>query len=141
MFIYSSDSLPHPLDHSAADRPPKRREASEIAVAMSALAAESRVRLLYALLERERTVDELAGAVEMDPSAVSQQLRVLRQLRFVVAEREGRRMRYRLHDNHVAELLAAVRHHHEHASRGWAAPSAQGTPDRHRRGAPGVPRG
>jgi DNA-binding transcriptional ArsR family regulator len=127
--------MPHSLEHSAADRPPKGREASEIAAAMSAFAAESRVRLLYALLERERTVEELAGAVEMEASAVSQQLRVLRQLRFVVAERDGRRMRYRLHDDHVAELLAAVRHHQEHASRGWPAPPAHGTPDRRRRGA------
>jgi ArsR family transcriptional regulator, nickel/cobalt-responsive transcriptional repressor len=133
--------MPHPLEHSAADRPPEGREASEIAAAMSAFAAESRVRLLYGLLERERTVEQLAGAVEMDPSAVSQQLRVLRQLRFVVAERDGRRMRYRLHDDHVAELLAAVRHHHEHASRGWGAPSAQGTPDRRRGSASGARRG
>jgi DNA-binding transcriptional ArsR family regulator len=127
--------MPHSLEHSAADRPPKGREASEIAAAMSAFAAESRVRLLYALLERERTVEELAGAVEMEASAVSQQLRVLRQLRFVVAQRDGRRMRYRLHDDHVAELLAAVRHHHEHVSRGWVAPAARGTPARRRRGA------
>jgi len=130
--------MPHPLEHSAADRPAEGREASEIAAAMSAFAAESRVRLLYALLERERTVEDLAGAVEMEASAVSQQLRVLRQLRFVVAERDGRRMRYRLHDDHVADLLAAVRHHHEHVSRDWAAPSARGTPDRRRRGASGA---
>jgi DNA-binding transcriptional ArsR family regulator len=97
-----------------------------MAEAMSVFATESRVRLLYALLDEERSVDELADAVEMDPSAVSQQLRVLRQLRFVVAAREGRRMRYRLHDHHVAELLAAVRHHHEHASRGWSASSLSG---------------
>jgi DNA-binding transcriptional ArsR family regulator len=90
-----------------------------MAEAMSVFATESRVRLLYALLEEKRSVDELAEVVAMDPSAVSQQLRVMRQLRFVIADREGRRMRYRLHDDHVAELLAAVRHHHEHASRGW----------------------
>ena len=55
---------------------------------------------------------------------------------FVVAEREGRRMRYRLHDDHVAELLAAVRHHHEHASRGWSAsaPARGRTASRARRG-------
>jgi hypothetical protein len=29
-------------------------------------------------------------------------------------------MRYRLYDDHVPALLAAVRHHHEHASRGWS---------------------
>lgn len=113
--------MPHPLEHSPADRPLSAEEAAAVAEAMSVFATESRVRLLYALLDGERNVDELAAIVDMDPSAVSQQLRVLRQLRFVVAEREGRRMRYRLHDHHVADLLAAVRHHHEHASRGWSA--------------------
>ena len=116
--------MPHPLEHSAAERRIGAHEASEIAAAMGAFGTESRIRLLYALLERERSVDELAEIVEMEPSAVSQQLRILRQLRFVVAEREGRRRRYRLHDDHVAELLAAIRHHREHASRGWSAPSA-----------------
>jgi DNA-binding transcriptional ArsR family regulator len=115
------DPVPHPLDHNPPDRPLGTGEASAIAEAMSVFGTESRVRLLYALLEERRTVEELASAVEMAPSAVSQQLRVLRQLRFVVAEREGRSMRYRLHDHHVAELLAAIRHHHEHASRGWSA--------------------
>jgi ArsR family transcriptional regulator, nickel/cobalt-responsive transcriptional repressor len=117
--IFCSTDMPHPLEHSPPDRPLGAEEASQMAEAMSVFATESRVRLLYALLDEPRGVDELADAVEMDPSAVSQQLRVLRQLRFVVAEREGRRMRYRLHDDHVAELLAAVRHHHEHASHGW----------------------
>jgi ArsR family transcriptional regulator, nickel/cobalt-responsive transcriptional repressor len=112
--------MPHPLEHSAAQRPLDGSEASDIAEAMSVFATESRVRLLYALLDEQRGVEELAEVVGMDPSAVSQQLRVLRQLRFAVAEREGRRMRYRLHDDHIAELLAAVRHHHEHASRGWS---------------------
>lgn len=115
--------MPHPLEHSPAGRPLGGREGAAIAEAMSALAAESRVRLLYALLERERTVEELAAAVAMEPSAVSQQLRVLRQLRFVLAAREGRRMRYRLHDDHVVELLVAVRHHQEHTAQGWAAPA------------------
>src|SRR5215216_805737 len=112
--------MPHPLEHSAARRAFDGSEASDIAEAMSVFATESRVRLLYALLDQQHTVEELAELVEMDPSAVSQQLRVLRQLRFVVGERDGRRMRYRLHDDHIAELLAAVRHHHEHASRGWS---------------------
>lgn len=86
---------------------------------MKAFAAASRVRLLFALLESPRSVDELAAAVDLEPNAVSQQLRVLRQLDYVVADREGRRMWYRLHDHHVKDLLAAVRHHHEHASSDW----------------------
>jgi DNA-binding transcriptional ArsR family regulator len=61
----------------------------------------------------------LAARTGMTPNAVSQQLRVLRHLRMVIARREGRTARYRLHDEHIADLLAAVRNHVEHANRGW----------------------
>lgn len=112
--------MPHPLEHSAAARPLGPGEAAEIAEDMRAFGTESRVRLLFALLSGELAVDELATATNLEPNAVSQQLRILRQLRLVTAEREGRRVRYRLHDHHVADLLEAVRHHHEHASRDWS---------------------
>jgi hypothetical protein len=39
---------------------------------------------------------------------------VLRQLRFVTTTRRGRHVAYRLHDEHVAALLTAIRHHQEH---------------------------
>ncbi|MQA75896.1 MAG: metalloregulator ArsR/SmtB family transcription factor [Solirubrobacterales bacterium] len=91
---------------------------------MRVFAAASRVRLLFALVGGERTVDDLAAAVEMDGSAVSQQLRVLRQLHFVATRRAGRHVHYRLHDDHVSDLLAAIRHHHEHAARGWSSKTA-----------------
>ena len=66
------------------------------------------------LLAGERTVEELAAAAELSVSATSHHLRLLRSLRLVRARRDGRHVRYRLHDDHIAELLAAVRHHHEH---------------------------
>lgn len=88
---------------------------------MSVFATGSRVRLLFALVENELTVDELAKAAELEPSATSQQLRILRQLRFVVAQRDGRHVRYRLHDHHVTDLLAAIRHHGDHVGSGWDA--------------------
>jgi len=106
--------MPHQLEHSAADRPLDRTEAEALAESMRAFGAASRVQLLFELLRGEDAVDALASAVEMEPSAVSQQLRVLRQLRLVTAERRGRRVVYRLHDEHVAQLLTAIRHHHEH---------------------------
>lgn len=112
--------MPHPLEHSSHDRPLDPREADQIAEAMRAFSASSRVRLLFALLGGDRSVEELAEIVGMEQSAVSQQLRVLRQLHFVTAQRDGRHVRYRLHDHHVEDLLAAVRHHREHALRGWA---------------------
>lgn len=120
--------MPHPLEHSAADRPLGLSEAGLLAESMRAFGAASRVRLLFELLPGERAVEELADAVNMEPSAVSQQLRVLRQLRFVAASRRGRRVVYRLHDEHVAALLTAIRHHHEHTQSpadGLAAPELE----------------
>jgi len=124
--------MPHPAEHSPADRPFAPGEAGEIAEEMRAFAAESRVRLMYELRRGERSVEDLAGATELEPNVVSQQLRILRQLRFVASRREGRRIIYRLHDHHVGELLEAVRHHYEHARRGWVAaePAAEEQPAR-----------
>jgi DNA-binding transcriptional ArsR family regulator len=65
-------------------------------------------------LRGERTVDDLAAASGLTQSAASQQLAVLRRHRLVAVRRDGRHSHYRLHDSHVADLLAAIRHHHEH---------------------------
>jgi len=97
-------------------------ETLAIAELMQALSAPSRLRLLYALRGGEKGVGELAEEAGMTPSAASQQLRVLRHLRFVAARRDGRSILYRLHDGHVAVLLAEARNHLEHATRGWAEP-------------------
>jgi DNA-binding transcriptional ArsR family regulator len=56
----------------------------------------------------------------MPANSVSQQLRVLRHLRLVAAQRAGRRMLYRLHDPHLVDLLGAIRHQLEHAEHGWS---------------------
>jgi DNA-binding transcriptional ArsR family regulator len=50
----------------------------------------------------------------MERSAVSQQLRLLRNLRLVTATRSGRSIVYRLHDHHVAQLLDEAIYHCEH---------------------------
>ena len=91
-----------------------------IAETMQALSAPSRVRLLYALANGEVSVGELAEMTEMTPAAASQQLRVLRSLKLVVSRREGKTVRYQLHDHHVQSLLAEIRNHVEHAVRGWS---------------------
>jgi DNA-binding transcriptional ArsR family regulator len=100
-------------------------EAEAIAELMQALAAPSRVRLLYALRDGEAGVSELAERAGVTPSAASQQLRILRHLRFVTTRREGRAILYRLHDGHVAALLDEVRNHLDHATLGWTAPAVE----------------
>lgn len=85
-----------------------------VAETMQALATPSRVRILSRLGAGACSVGELARDVEMEQSAVSQQLRVLRHLGLVVGERDGRRIVYALHDEHVGVLLAEAVSHAEH---------------------------
>src|SRR5438552_256861 len=68
--------------------------AREVAQTMQALATPSRVRILARLRQSPCAVGELASAVEMERSAVSQQLRVLRHLGLVIGERRGRSIVY-----------------------------------------------
>ena len=88
--------------------PPGRdaREAAErLAGAMHALAAPNRVMIIARLRESPCSVTELAAAVEMEQSAVSHHLRLLRDLGLVVCYRRGRRMIYALHRKRVRLVL------------------------------------
>jgi ArsR family transcriptional regulator, nickel/cobalt-responsive transcriptional repressor len=113
MFMYARDVGHGVQGHSHAGRL-DAATAADVAETMQALAAPSRVRILAELSERPRSVGELAAAVEMEQSAVSHQLRLLRHLGLVVGERQGRRIVYALHDSHVAVLLAEATYHVEH---------------------------
>ncbi|HWQ22567.1 MAG TPA: metalloregulator ArsR/SmtB family transcription factor, partial [Gaiellaceae bacterium] len=97
--------MPHGSEHAPYELPLSAEEAEELAESMRAFGAASRLRILWALLGGERTVDELADATGLGASATSHQLRLLRQGRLVAVRRLGRHAYYRLHDHHVAELL------------------------------------
>ena len=64
----------------------------------------TRVRILGALVERERSVGDLANGLRVTQSAVSHQLRLLRGARIVRSRRSGRSVFYALDDQHVLAL-------------------------------------
>jgi len=99
----------------------------KVADVMFALSTPSRVQILGCLLDSAHSVGELTELLGMEQSAVSHQLRVLREHTLVKAEWEGRRRLYRLYDEHVTALLeAALRHVEERArSRGSRPASRQ----------------
>ncbi len=97
-------------------------DARQVAETMQALATPSRVRILACLREGPLAVSDLAAAVEMESSAVSQQLRLLRHLGLVIGERTGRQVIYALHDDHVASLLDEAVFHTEHLRLGQSGP-------------------
>ena len=66
----------------------------------------TRIRILYALFEEEVCVCDLAQLLGMTQSAVSHQLRVLKQARLIRSRREGKTVFYALADEHVRTLLS-----------------------------------
>lgn len=88
--------------------------ASDVAATLQALATPSRLRILARLEQGPCAASELAAAVEMEQSACSHQLRLLRNLGLVTGERRGRSVVYALYDHHVAELLEQALFHVEH---------------------------
>lgn len=91
-----------------------------VAATLRALANPSRLRILATLQAGPITVGDLAVALDIEQSAVSHQLRLLRDQGFVAAERHGRHIEYRLYDNHVAELIEQALSHAEHVRLGIA---------------------
>ncbi|MGH9029851.1 MAG: ArsR/SmtB family transcription factor [Acidimicrobiales bacterium] len=89
-------------------------EANALAEMMSAFATASRLRILYGLLDGERSVAELAAATGLSATRISQQLRVLRHLRIVTVRRQGRHAHYRPYDEHVVDVLTTLRRHLRH---------------------------
>jgi DNA-binding transcriptional ArsR family regulator len=84
--------------------------ASLIADAMFALSAPSRVQILACLLDGPLAVGDITALVGMEQSAVSHQLRVLREAGLVTAERHGKRRVYAIPGDAVRELLTAAQH-------------------------------
>ena len=92
-------------------------EAERLAALFHLLGDRSRVRILFALAEAgELCVCDLAAAVDVSETAVSQALRLLRTAGVVRTRRDGRTVWYRLDDEHVRLLLALSRTHLSHGA-------------------------
>jgi DNA-binding transcriptional ArsR family regulator len=111
--------MAHGREHSDIDRLlTDMGFAQAAAESVQALATPSRLRILARLHTGAASVNEIAGAVGMESSAVSHQLRLLRHLGLVAGKRDGRQVVYELHDDHVADLLDEVVSHVEHVRLG-----------------------
>ncbi|MBF1988809.1 ArsR/SmtB family transcription factor [Fischerella thermalis] len=86
-------------------------KAQRMAEFFSFLGDANRLRILSLLAEKEFCVSDLAARLDMSESAVSHQLRNLRAMRLVNYRKQGRRVFYCLHDNHVLHLYQAVAEH------------------------------
>ena len=73
----------------------------------------TRIRILFVLFESEVCVCDLAEVLHMTQSAISHQLKILKQARLVKSRREGKAVFYSLADHHVRTMIAQGREHIE----------------------------
>jgi ArsR family transcriptional regulator len=78
---------------------------------LKGVADPTRLRILCLLRAGEVNVHALTDALDVSQSAVSHQLRVLREARLVATRRAGRHVYYRLADDHVHDILSAALEH------------------------------
>ena len=79
-----------------------------------ALADSTRARILYALGRRSLCVRDLAGIAGVSESAISHQLRFLRDRRLVKSRRRGNVVIYSIDDHHLAALFREAEYHADH---------------------------
>ena len=73
----------------------------------------TRIKIINALMMRELCVCDIAAITNSTPSAISHQLRVLKQAKLVKYRKEGKAVFYSLDDEHVKEILEKGREHIE----------------------------
>lgn len=87
------------------DHMPEERVLYDLAELFRVFADSTRIRILYALFESEMCVCDIAQVLGMTVSAISHQLRVLKQARLVKYRREGKTVFYSLSDDHVRLMI------------------------------------
>ncbi|ABB14841.1 ArsR/SmtB family transcription factor [Carboxydothermus hydrogenoformans] len=86
----------------------------ELSEVYKSLGDGTRLKILLALKEKESCVCDLAAALSMSQSAISHQLRVLRNVRLVKYRREGKMVYYSLDDEHILKILQEGLNHITH---------------------------
>lgn len=92
---------------------PEETELYDLAELFKVFGDSTRIRILFVLFEAEVCVCDLAEALHMTQSAISHQLRILKQNKLVNSRREGKSIFYSLADGHVRTIIAQGREHIE----------------------------
>lgn len=87
------------------------KEANALAELFKIFGDPTRIRILYAMLDTERCVNDIAGLLQMSQSSVSHQLRILKTSKLVKSRREGKSIFYSLDDGHVRSILSMGMEH------------------------------
>ena len=100
------------LKKVSAQMPPEE-ELYDLAELFKVFGDSTRIRILFVLFEAEVCVCDLAEALHMTQSAISHQLKILKNSRLVKSRREGKSVFYSLADTHVRTIIGQGRKHIE----------------------------
>ena len=103
---------PEILNRVKPDMPDEER-LYDLAELFKVFGDTTRIRILYVLFEAEMCVCDIAELLNMTQSAISHQLRVLKQARLVRSRREGKTVFYALDDEHVRTIIGQGMEHIE----------------------------
>ena len=92
---------------------PEETELYDLAELFKIFGDSTRIRILFVLFEAEVCVCDLAQVLNMTQSAVSHQLKILKQNKLVKSRREGKSIFYSLVDDHVRTIIAQGQEHIE----------------------------
>ena len=95
------------------DTMPEETELYDLAELFKVFGDSTRIRILFVLFEAEVCVCDLANVLNMTQSAISHQLKILKQNKLVKSRREGKSIFYALADEHVRSIIAMGREHIE----------------------------
>lgn len=89
-------------------------EYAELAALFKTFADETRLRIMFALAEKELCVQELTVVLDVSSSLVSHQMRTLKSMKLVKQRRAGKNIYYSLDDEHVLHILEIAVEHSKH---------------------------
>lgn len=100
-----------PIEQEVQRNMPGEADIAALAEFFRVIGSDTRLKILLALDGRELCAGHLAEAVGMTPSAVSNQLKALKQARLITARREGKMLYYSLADCHPREIIHLAMSH------------------------------
>ena len=98
----------------ALQNKPQKEELESLSVLFKILGEKTRINILWALDNHEMCVCDIANVLKMTKSAVSHQLRLLRQSQIVKTRKSGKEVYYTLDDEHIQKLFEIALEHINH---------------------------
>lgn len=105
--VYDEKKIEHLIANVSED------ELFNLAELFKVFADSTRIRILYDLFQGERNVTEICEDLQMNQSAVSHQLKLLKSSKLIQSKRRGKTIIYSLADEHVKTIIAMGKEHIE----------------------------